>query len=129
MAFVLRIFVSLPVCISCWTGCILIERRNRPLLGYSFFPRKMEIFPGITLKMHIMALQAFVITRISCCSSDLYFLSFSAHAGTSSNALGPLTPIFHERHIFERALLISYWLSADFFWAKKIIYLIRVLDI
>lgn len=123
----------LPVCISCWTRCILIECRKRPLLGDSFSPRKMEIFPGITLQMHIMALQTFVIKRILCCLSDLYFLSFflsfSALAGTSSNVLGPLGPLFNERHFFEWALFIYYWLSADFFEKKKIIYLITVLAI
>lgn len=78
----------------------------------------MEIFPGISLQMHIEALQAFVTKRILCCTSDVYFLPFSAYAGTSSNVLGPHPPLFHERH-FEWALLISYWLSADFFEQKQ----------
>lgn len=130
MASFLRIFVSLPVCISCWTRCILIECRKRPLLGDSFSPRKMEIFPGNTLQMHITALQAFVIKRILCCPSGLYFLSFFAHAGTSSSVLGLLPPLFHERHFFEKVLLISHWLSVDFFERKKKkVYLIKVLNI
>lgn len=96
MASILRIFVSLPVCISCWTRCISIEYRKRSLLGDSFSPRKMEIFPGVTLQMHILALQAFVRKRISCSSLELYLLSFSAHGGTSSNVLGPLPLLFHK---------------------------------
>lgn len=119
MASILRIFVSPSVCISCWTRCILIECRKGPLLGDSFSPRKMEFFPGISLQMHIEALQAFVTKRILRCPSDVYFLPFSAYAGTSSNVLGPRPPLFHERHFFERALLISYWLSADFFEQKQ----------
>lgn len=95
-ASILRIFVSLPVCTSCWTRCISIECRKRSLLGDSFSPRKMEIFPGVTLQMHILALQAFVRKRISCSSLEQYLLSFSAHGGTSSNVLGPLPPLFHK---------------------------------
>lgn len=80
--------------------------------------------------MHIMAMQAFVIKRTSCSSSELYLLSFSAHGGASRTVLGPLPPLSHKTlkgpttsthmkdQFSERALLIAFWLSTEFFGQK-----------
>lgn len=96
----------------------------------SFFPRNMELFPGVTLHLHTTVIHAFLIKRFHSLLGA-YLVSFSAHVVRPSNVLGPPAPCFNKTLVkgtatltemkdqfSERALLIIAGFLQGFFLHK-----------
>lgn len=83
----------------------------------SFFPRNMELFPGVTLQLHTTVIHAFLIKRFHSLLGA-YLVSFSAHVVTPSNVLGTATLTEMKDQFSERAPLIIAGFLQGFFLHK-----------